>query len=216
MSRGVVYTAITGGKDVLRDPEVVMPGVDYVCFSDAPATSSIWRVAPLDRDDLDVVRRSRYPKLLPHIFLQPYAWSLWVDANFAIGDLTPLLDQRRRFGAFRHPKRTCVYEEGEACISLAKDDPAVIRKQLARYRQAGLPAGQGLAYGGVLFRCHRDLEVKEVMRAWWRELVRGSRRDQISLPYVLWKTGFKVDYFFDGEMTYRDFDGLKRLKHARP
>ena len=215
VSGGVIYTAITGAKDVLRDPEVVLPEIDYVCFSDDDLRSSVWRVVPLNRNDLDVVRRSRHPKLLPHMYLENYEWSLWVDANILIRDVTPLLDTRQSFAAFKHPRRACVYQEGEKCIALGKDDPEIIRRQLARYREDGLPARGGLAYGGVLFRRHHEPPVVDLMRDWWQELCRFSRRDQIGLPYVTWRRGFGPEYFYGGEKVLTDVEFLRRVRHAR-
>jgi hypothetical protein len=31
------------------------------------------------------------------------------------------------------------------------------------------------------------------MEEWWKEFIEYSKRDQISLPYVLWKNGIKIN-----------------------
>ena len=35
--------------------------------------------------------------------------------------------------------------------------------------------------------------VKELMTAWWEEYNKYPTRDQFSLPYVVWKTGFDAE-----------------------
>lgn len=79
----VCYTAITGGYDGLKDPFVLSEGVDYVCFSDRPLESGIWktRSMPAELDGLDQVKAQRVVKICPHRYLPEYGVSIWVDGN---------------------------------------------------------------------------------------------------------------------------------------
>ena len=43
-----MYTVLTGGRDELHDPEVTLPGVDFVCFTFAPVASSAWRQVAIE------------------------------------------------------------------------------------------------------------------------------------------------------------------------
>jgi hypothetical protein len=87
---------------------------------------------------------------------------------------------------FRHPKRTCVYDEAEACIRLGKDSAKVVHAQIGRYRERGYPDSAGLAGCYFLVRRHNDKHLREVMATWWHELCAGSRRDQLSFDYSVW------------------------------
>ena len=44
----------------------------------------------------------------------------------------------------------------------------------------------------VIVREHNDPRVIEAMNLWWKEIDNGSRRDQLSLPYVLWNRELSV------------------------
>jgi hypothetical protein len=67
--RIVVYTAIFGGTDDLKDPPFVDEDVDYVCFTDdAALTSSIFTVKLVPGFYRDTARSGRAFKILPHVF----------------------------------------------------------------------------------------------------------------------------------------------------
>jgi hypothetical protein len=199
MERCVVYTAITGMVDRLMRPTCVDgKNLTYVCYSDSPLLQllggpSNWEVRRMETSRLDDVRRAKEYKLLPHRYFPDYDVSIWIDGNIdVVGDLQPLVrtSELERFLAFRHPERDCAYAEAEECIRLGKDAEAIIRRQMDRYRVEGLPARSGLIEANVLIRRHNDPQVIELMEAWWREILAGSRRDQLSFPYVAWKSGF--------------------------
>jgi hypothetical protein len=201
--RGVVYTAITAGKDLLTAPAWRLSGVDYVCFTDDISIQAEgWATVPLPEQHPDPVRSAKRPKILPHLHLPDYDWSLWVDANFKIvGDLGPLIDEHLAKGphfAFRHYKRACAYEEPEACIRHGKDDAGRLRDQARRYRSLGMPEGLPVASNAVVLRRHNEPDVIELMEAWWREIQLGVRRDQVSFPYILWSHPNRFRFFYDG------------------
>ena len=85
--------------------------------------------------------------------------------------------------------RTTIKEEAEAIILSEKADPLLVRKQLETYKNNGFQDNIGLFEAGILVRAHNDLWVIEAMEQWWHEIKTHTQRDQLSLPYVLWKTG---------------------------
>jgi hypothetical protein len=212
---GVVYTAITGGKDVLKTPESRLPGVDYICFTDDPAVNADgWETRSLRAGHPDPTRAAKWPKIMPHLHLPEYDWSLWIDANYWIaGDLTPLVSKhlpKGPFFAFPQYKRACAYEETEQCILQNKDDPVLLRAQSQRYRDLGMPEGLPVPCNSIVLRKHNKPAMIRLMEAWWRELELGSRRDQVSLPYVLWKLPNRFRFFYDGVGPH--FDKLPFLR----
>jgi hypothetical protein len=46
----------------------------------------------------------------------------------------------------------------------------------------------------VILRRHTDA-IRHLNEAWWNEIVRGSRRDQLSFNYVAWKLGLRYATF---------------------
>jgi hypothetical protein len=91
-----------------------------------------------------------------------------------------------------HRHRDCIYKELEACIRLKKDDPQIMRKQIDSYRSAAMPEHYGLIEANLLVRDHHNPACIEIMERWWQEIAKHSGRDQLSLPFVLWKMGISV------------------------
>ncbi len=102
-------------------------------------------------------------------------------------------------------------EEAEICRSRGLDAARVIDRQTTHYRREGFPAGYGLNEAPVILRRHADA-VKDFDRQWWQEICQGSRRDQLSRNYVLWKTGLPIAEF---PLPIQDDNGLDaKVAHA--
>ena len=212
--RIAVYTAITGRYDTLRNPSVITPGVSYFCFTDEPRWLSFindtaWTIAALPGgQDLDVVRKARWAKILCHRIpqLADFDYSVWIDGNVDLtGDIRRLIASlgEAPLTGFRHPFRNCLYEEGRACILEEKDDPNTIRRQLAQYRSEGYPAHHGLTETNVLIRRHQVPEVVSLMESWWSEVRQHSKRDQLSFCYAAWKTAVAYETLGDSNARGR-------------
>jgi hypothetical protein len=106
-----------------------------------------------------------------------------------------------------HPKRTCIYSEASAVISLRKDTSENIRPQLDRYKAEGFPANYGLLQSNILIRKHNEPDCIRLMEAWSEEVMNGSHRDQLSFNYCCWKNeDIRVEYLdkkiYDSEWFY--------------
>jgi len=82
----VVYTAIIGKYDKLKEPKVVSEGFDYVCFTDdVTLKSPIWKIVPVaNPQGLDNTRLARKIKILCNFFLKEYDLSIWIDGSVLI------------------------------------------------------------------------------------------------------------------------------------
>lgn len=187
MSTVVVYTTISNGWDNLREPEIIEPGVHYICFTNTPqiATVKPWEFRPLYMPTgMFPARFSRLPKILPHLFFDADV-SIYHDANFRLMHPPSILakDLLREgdIALHRHPGRNCLYAEGECCIDGKIGDPHEIRAQLNRYMQREHPADWGLWACGFMARRH-VVNVQNMCEFWWKEFAAGCARDQISFP----------------------------------
>lgn len=85
MDKIVVYTAIFGGyNELIEQPQ--FENVDYICFTDRNLSSSTWKVVVVSEPPIgdDNTRNNRYYKILPHLHLQDYQYSIYIDGNFII------------------------------------------------------------------------------------------------------------------------------------
>jgi hypothetical protein len=127
-------------------------------------------------------------------YLNDYDLSLSVGGQIQINcNLDDFVGKHFELGSdmmiCRHPDRDCIYDEAEACKLVGKDDPQRIDRHMQRYRAAGYPAHNGLYATAIIGRRHDRESLKEMCRFWFDELKQGSRRDQLSLNYALWKSG---------------------------
>lgn len=201
--RIAVYTCVVGNYDIILPPRVFPDGVQYYCFTDRPKRKVFgWQMIPLvhpasvTRPDLV----NRYHKIFPHRGLPQVKVSLYVDSNIrVIGDVTPWVEKIAAKGIAmalrKHPVRSTIFEEAARCKARGLFDQKerrVLEQQLAAYRAEGMPDDQQLSENGVLLRFHDAPGLSNAMELWWQQLIAYSPRDQISLPYVIWKTGLST------------------------
>ena len=189
----VVYTAIFGGVDQLVAPERVGDGWDYLCFSDEPVSCPPWRWIATQPHDLTPARASRRLKVNATTVLPTAKVSLWVDGNVQPladpGDLVERYLGDADIACHLHPERDCLFDEAVAIIDQGKDT-ALVLAQVLRYARLGMPTSAGLhATGGILRRHTPSVAAMEA--TWWAEILRGSHRDQLSLPYALRDHGLR-------------------------
>jgi hypothetical protein len=103
--------------------------------------------------------------------------------------------------------------EAVHCVVRKKDCPVTIGQQMDRYRRDQMPADFGLSENNVLLRYHGDSHIRGVMELWWQEVAGGSRRDQLSLSYVLWRRGIVPSFFFAGQKLLDELDYFRRVEH---
>jgi len=195
----VVYTAVTGNYDNLAAPAMKVPNWNYLCFTDEPSVARPgWEIRVLPQSDLDPIRRSRLPKILAHRFLFDYDISIWIDANIGIaGDLAAFCKTalaHADIAFFRHgDHRPSVFAEIQACSLLNKAPYEVMARQYESYRGNGFPDNVGIIPEcGVIVRRHHRPRVRAAMEEWWTELLAHSPRDQIGLPYVIWRNSLAI------------------------
>jgi hypothetical protein len=190
----VVCTSIAGNYERLLPPAFLNDGWRYVCYADKPLESwGIWDMRPIPYDNADPTRKSRWVKLhLPELFPEA-RWVLWMDANIVIADDLALFstsrDEHLPLYSVPHPVRDCLYDEALICIASGKDDPEAVRRQIAAYKKQGMPTHCGLIETNALLLNPRHPQTLPLFSLWWSELEAHSKRDQISLPYVLFQLG---------------------------
>lgn len=196
----VLYSALYGRADP-PNPEVFggFDGCRRVLFTDRtdltlPGVDVIHD--PLD--GLDPARAARRAKLMPHRYF-PEDWSIWLDNKSRLkmdpqAILAALKTQSGAgFFAFPHFRRDCVYQEGQTVWENGLDDYQTVRERMRSYRAEGMPEHAGLIEGHFIARRHHDPAIAHFGDRWFEHVLRYSRRDQISFPYLAWKLGLHYE-----------------------
>jgi Protein of unknown function (DUF616) len=187
----IVYTAIFGDYDQLREPRRPDCSAQYICFTDNPRLGSrVWDIRYC-RSEGDPLFQAKRFKCLAHEALR-CEHSLWIDGRIRLDDLRGVFERGHCDLALQpHPNRQCIYEEAAHCKRVGRGDPSRIDAAVDRYRREGFPAQRGLWSTGIILRRHSKA-TGAFNEAWWQELVRGSSRDQLSLPVVRQRLATKL------------------------
>jgi hypothetical protein len=205
----VVYTGIFGHYDTLWNPLYIDENVDYICFTDdRNLTSDYWKIRYVECEDSNNALNVRKYKCMPHRFLPEYDVSVWIDARLQPKSsiLEYIRNNMHEAGIlfFPHYSRDCVYEEGAENITQHRENVGKIINQMYKYFGEGYPEHNGLYCGTCIAREHNRYNIINLMEDWYSEILNTSARDQISLPYVLWKNDIVPDlcrkYIWDNDL----------------
>ena len=223
MGKVAIYTVLTGDYDTLEQPKVTDERFDFFCFSnDIPKESiGVWKVIKFEGKFTSKQIESRYPKMHPWEVLPDYEYSVYMDANIRIetSDFYEAVMQKIAAGValsgIKHPFRNCCYDEGYVVFTYGLDKFSNIVKGMRFVRKEGLPRRYGMFEANVILRKHSDARVREQCNLWWEMINRFSRRDQLSYPYTLWKTGIPFDYLIPENQSARNCPWLHMEQHVR-
>ena len=189
----LIYTCITGGYDTPTDNFPKKPGYDYILISDQYIKTHSWKcLIPKfeNMDHLDNTKKQRYIKTHPHELFPEYNVVIWIDANTSINNI--LYDYIENNLGFpitfkNHPFRCCLYDEIHEIKILGKDKPELCDKLHDRYKSEGVPENNGLYETNIIISHPNNPTVQTIFNEWWKEIEHNSKRDQLSLNYILWK-----------------------------
>lgn len=214
----VIYTCIMGGYDDLKEPLLSFDNVDYICFTDdaaklRQAANSKWMIKQIPAqiaEAYDKTLSNRYIKMHPKILFPDADYAVYVDGNIGIQSFIGhyLIQTKTKTGIaiFLHSQRQCAYVEAKVCISRRKGSREAIEHQMQEYQKAGFPRNYGLYECTIIATDLTNSLSTEIMEKWWQEFL-GSKsyRDQLSLPFVMWKFGLEcTDIGFLGENLFDD------------
>lgn len=188
----IVYSTNLKGYDALHDAPPykfnMSDDFQYLYYTDDLAPNG-WEKIEMQGDSR---KESRYYKINSHK-LPPHDISIYVDASFnftkGIKNWVDFVSEHD-IAIAKHGKDENIYEHIGTCIHAEKDDPKKMIAQVSKYINEGLPE-HILTENGIIIR-RNNANVKLMNEIWWSEYIAGSERDQLSLPYALWKSGVKM------------------------
>ena len=193
MSKFLILTSITGGKDDLILPLEKFEDCDYVAFVDQKYPVEIWEQrAAFDFSRIDQIssrRNAKVFKILACNLFPEYEYIFWQDGNHHLAKHpSEIIQEYGDFDllCFRHPDRNCSYDEAMAVARWSLDVIDNILAQAKFYISKGYPKNQGL-YELSTFVRKRSEPVLQFEQMWWEQICKYSSRDQVSFPFVLWQ-----------------------------
>jgi hypothetical protein len=230
-----VYTVLLGAHELLNEqPMAKESQVDFICFTDnKELVSNTWAIRIIEPIfPFDLARNSRIPKICPHRYLPEYDVSLYIDNTVVLKKkpediFKDLIGQNSSdFTCLKHSYRETVLDEFTEVAFLQYDDLNIIAEQLNSYfLSAPEVLEEKPLKGGFLLRNHKEPAVIAAMEEWLANVLRYSRRDQLSLNYVLRRNKVLVNRLdldvFDNEyfdwpvIVGRDLEKYKSSRHLK-
>lgn len=195
--RFVVYKCVFDDYDVVLRPKYLSEDCDYVVVTDNEQLSAPgWRKHVVSPEPFSSPKEANlFFRSSFHKQLSSYEASLYLDGNIQIArDIYALFEEFVKkgvaLGLQAHPDRVSVKEEVEACIQFSKlQNIPDAWAELEHYRSLGFPDDVGVFETGIIFKNHCVSGLDDAMNTWYSEFRKFGQRDQMSLPYVIWKTG---------------------------
>jgi len=216
----IVYTCVTDSYDQIPPPRYVTSGWRYIMFTDQYIEAPTgWEVIYIKNPgNLTPVKFARQVKIEYWKYLPDHDVNIWVDSNIIIrkdlNDLCNLvMNDKHLIYTVKHPKRKCVYEEAKEVIVSHKDKPSIVNKQTHYYQSHNFPKNFGDFYETNCIIRKNTQQVKDAMSLWFQQILTWSHRDQLSLPYIIWKNNLSI--FFDTfDTVVRDNYTFWRGQHS--
>ena len=217
----IIYSALFGNYDTLKTINK-QNQFDYILFTDILIKKKTnWTVLKIpnfvNKLNMSVFKKQRFIKLHPHLFFKNYELSIYIDTTFFIlGNITEFLERlitpKFDIYIFEHPYRNCIYTEVYAVILHKKEKPDIALNIKNRYNKTKFPTQFGLSENCLIVRKHNNKNSINLMEKWWEEIQKYSKRDQLSLSYVLWKTKIKIKYISKQFGLYYFRQNIRHLK----
>lgn len=198
--RKCVYTVLLGGYETLNEQPIAKDSsIEFVCFTDrSDLTSETWTIRKIEPIlPLDAPRSSRHPKICPHLYLPDHDLSLYVDNSIALTSRPEEIfaewfeTQDANMVCLAHSFRDSIVDEFDEVVRLGLDDASDCYEQLEHYLAIGMPDELPVIWGGLMLRAHHAADVVACMDSWMTHVLRYSRRDQLSFPFVARQHGLR-------------------------
>nr|WP_275900228.1 glycosyltransferase domain-containing protein [Bacillus wiedmannii] len=205
----IVYTALFGNYDSVKEPLFIDENIDYILFTDnGGIQSDNWKTKILEIQNLSSRKMSLIPKILPHKFLPSHDISIYLDASFQLQTqhihrmITDCLEGHE-IALYKHHCRNCTYEEIEICKQIGFESPTIADRVRKKYLKECFPNNWGLFENGFILRKNTE-NINKLNKMWFIEYISGSERDQFSLMYCLWKLGITANSIKMGKDIYNN------------
>jgi hypothetical protein len=222
--RIAIYTVIFGNYDEVIEPECTPDNCDFFIVTDQTlSVNSKWKIISIDLEKYDLLskknsERNRFFKMHPHLLFSEYKFSMYIDGNISvITDPTEFIHDINLYGLslHNHFRRKCVFNEIQLCIDSNKDAIVNLERHKEYLLSDEMPKNYGMLEASIIIREHNNVSCIKLMSEWWTEYSNFSKRDQISLPHILWKNNIEISEVSNlGNDIYSNYS-FKKRKHIK-
>ena len=215
-STGAIVTSRLGDFDPVLDHEPQSIPADYFVYD-----------APLRDKSMTPRLQAKIPKMFAWQLYPNYETYLWLDGNLRLSHHNSLeylmgaLDDHD-IAVLQHPDRDTVWWEYRYnWRGLHNNAPSnyltrrytneLLDEQMEVIKSDTNYVDNLLVNGGILMYRNTP-EVQAMFKEWWYHVSRYLIMDQMSLPYVLKKSGLRVNVLPD---VFRDCWWLENRRHAK-
>ena len=223
MKKYVVYSAVVGHYDEVKQPTIIDDRFDYILFSNSikECNVGVWQIRPICYYSNIPTKIARYVKTHPEELLSDYVLSVWIDAsvviksNYIYEQAVFLSKSNYLISTHIHPELTCIYQEMLG-ICLAHWEYESILVNWGHFlRKEKFPRNMGTWETGVLYRMHSDEKIRKFDALWWWCIENYSRRDQLSFQYVLWKLNLRCCSFLPPKCSVKNSEHFTIVEHTK-
>lgn len=179
---------------------------DYIIYTENLISylynlNQIWQYYPLPeklkKEDNDI-KNQIILKVNPNLYLpSQYNYSIYIKSNIIIKyDINFFKNElNKKFGNFnlylsKNQKYNCIYDIIRIICLKRKEKIITLIPQIEKYINDNFPHNYGLYKTNILIRNHKNQNIIKLMNNWEKNIFNGSLRDELSLPYVIWKNNF--------------------------
>jgi hypothetical protein len=217
-----IITSIYGNYDNAKSQDNVYDSdsIDWYCFTDNAGIklSKKWKIITtpyhsvinsdylqyknyynnIDTDNTRNMMCAKYYKIQAHKidFLKKYDYYVWIDGSIFLRDafiknINTLIKNDYNLIHFKHSVRDNIKDELSASMYV-KYENQNLKYQYSQYIKDGFEDKSGLFENTIFIRKNVS-KINALFDLWWVHNLKYSFQDQISYPYVLWKSGITVD-----------------------
>ena len=190
----VFYTCLFGNYDLVKNVNIkLLKKFNFFLITNLNIKSKNWNIIKINDNKLNNFFLSRFYKFFLHHKLKKYKYSVYFDGNIVLEKdflflLKKFISSKKDIGLFKHSSRSSVYEEINANLKEKKNNSHDVKKLLNFYRKNKYSSVNDLTENCIIFRMNNSKKILLAMNMWWKLIRLYGKRDQILLPYVIWKT----------------------------
>lgn len=198
--------------------------IDWYYFTDdINLKSNFWNIININNieeiKEYDNRQKCKYIKMMTHKILPNNSNYIWIDGSFPIlnknfvKDILEFERINNELILYEHNSRNkerTVCHEVIRCHKLA--DKNKLEMQINDYINDKYPNKRGGLYSsGIIFRKNTQ-KINELFELWFEHNMKYTTRDQISLPYVLWKLKIKPSKIIHENININTLVGKREKK----